>query len=209
MACLVVLMVLGLAWTLQSVILTQENFDLEQFMGRWYEVAVVSTCPHYMHRKKENPVIVALELKHFAFEDNFTVTTATFRNGSCKETSRVYSLTNTPGRFFHHVPRFEADVDSFVVHTNYDQHATIVQLSTEKPSGNKTTSVKLYSRTMNTSHAVLDSFKTVVRKHGLSDDIVIINQQKNECAAAEPVTDPSDRPLVPYFLHDDHTSARI
>lgn len=112
------------------------------------------------------------------------------RNGSCKQTSTVYGLTYTPGRFFHHVAsmfsqllpifffllcphishqqslgsvtvhRFchtqqtedtflsaglGADVDSQVVRTNYDEYAMMLLLSTEKPSGNKTTIVKLYS----------------------------------------------------------------
>ncbi|XP_061589401.1 protein AMBP-like isoform X2 [Cololabis saira] len=156
MVYLVFCMLLGLAWTFQSVILTQENFDLERFMGRWYEVAVVSTCPYYMQRKKGSPV-VALELKHFPKEDSFTVTAATFRNGSCKETSTVYSLTNISGRFFHHVS----------------------------------------SRTTDMTHPVLDSFKTLVRKHGINDDVIIINQQEGECAPAAPVTEPSTRPQIP------------
>lgn len=40
---------------------------------------------------------------------------------------------------------FEADVDCFVVDTNYDAYAFIILLSTERPSGNQTTIVKLYS----------------------------------------------------------------
>ncbi|XP_044029131.1 protein AMBP-like isoform X2 [Siniperca chuatsi] len=194
---LVSLLVLGSAWTLQAVpvlpeplILTQENFDLGRFMGKWYEVAVVSTCPHYMQRKRGNPVIVALELQQVASEGNFTTTTTSFRNGSCKQTSTDYSLTNTPGRFFYHVARFGADVDSFVVHTNYDEYAMMLLLSTEKPSGNKTTTVKLYSRTMNVRAALLDDFKTLVRQHGMSDDTFIMNQNKGECVPDEQVTKP-------------------
>ncbi|XP_076613521.1 protein AMBP-like [Chaetodon auriga] len=182
---LVSLLVLGSAWTLQTIsvvpeplILTQENFDLGRFMGRWYEVAVVSTCPHYMQRKSANPVIVALELQQVAPGGNFTMTATSFRNGTCMETSTDYGLTATPGRFFHHVARFGADVDSFVVHTNYDKYATVLQLSTEKSSGNKTTIVKLYGRAMNVTAAVLDDFKTLVRQHGMSDETIIMNQNK-------------------------------
>lgn len=40
---------------------------------------------------------------------------------------------------------FNADVDVFVVHTDYDEHAMMLQLSTEKPSGIMSTAVKLYS----------------------------------------------------------------
>lgn len=52
----------------------------------------------------------------------------------------MYSIVNT---FLS--AGFGADVDSFVVDTNYDEYAMMLLLSTEKPSGNKTTTVKLYS----------------------------------------------------------------
>ncbi|XP_028458028.1 protein AMBP [Perca flavescens] len=192
---LVSLLVLSSVWILQAVPvlsepLPQENFDLCRFMGKWYELAVVSTCPHYMQRKRGNPVIVALELQHVASESNFTMTATIFRNSSCKQTSTDYSLTKTPGRFFHHVARFGADVDSFVVHSNYDEYAMMLLLSTEKPSGIKTTTVKLYSRTMSVRTAVLDEFKTVVRQHGVTDDAIVINQNKGECVPGEQMTTP-------------------
>ncbi|KAM6901542.1 protein AMBP-like isoform 2-T2 [Lycodopsis pacificus] len=191
------LLVLGSAWLVHTVpvliepfILTQENFHLAQFMGKWYEVAVVSTCPHYMQRKRGNPVIVALELQHVASDGNFAMTATSFRNGSCKLTSTDYGLTNTPGRFFHHIARFGADVDSFVVHCNYDEYAMVLLLSTEKPSGNKTTAFKLYSRAMSVRATVLDDFKTLVRQHGVSDDAIIMNQNKGVCVPGERVTQP-------------------
>lgn len=192
---LVRLVVMGSAWIGQAVpvlpdplILTQENFDLGRFMGRWYEVAVVSTCPHFMQRKRGNPVIVPLELQHVDSEGNFTMTATSFRNGTCKQMSTNYALTNTPGRFFHHVARFGVDVDSFVVHSSYDEYAMMLILSTEKASGNKTIIVKLYSRTMSVRATVLEDFKTLVRQHGVSDDTIIMNQNKGECVPDEQVT---------------------
>ncbi|XP_034752608.1 protein AMBP-like isoform X2 [Etheostoma cragini] len=191
--CLVSLLVLSLAWILQadpvlSEPLTQENFIIGRFMGKWYELAVVSTCPHYMQRKRGNPSIVALELQHVAFESNFTMTSTIFRNNSCQQTSTDYGLTKIPGRFFHHVARFGADVDSFVVHSNYDEYAMVLLLSTEKPSGIKSTTVKLYSRTMSVRSAVLEEFKTVVRQHGVTDDAVFMNHNKGECVPGQMTT---------------------
>lgn len=40
---------------------------------------------------------------------------------------------------------FSADVYSYVSRTNYDEYAMMLLLSTEKPSGKKATTVKLYS----------------------------------------------------------------
>ncbi|CAJ1070883.1 protein AMBP-like isoform X2 [Xyrichtys novacula] len=155
-------------------------------MGRWYEAAVVSTCPHYMQRKRGNPVMVAMELQQISPEGNFTMTSSSSRNGLCMQTSTGYSSTDTPGRFFHHVARSGADVDSFVVHINYSDFALMIQLSTEKPSGTTTTMAKLFSRTQSVSPAVLHSFKSLVRQYGLSE-ADIVNQSKGECVPSEQV----------------------
>ncbi|XP_068190995.1 protein AMBP-like isoform X2 [Antennarius striatus] len=194
-AGMVSILVVGLACFLQVVIvvpapliLPQENFDLSRFMGTWYETVVVSTCPFYMQRKRVNPIILALELKHVASERNFTLMSSTYRNGTCKQTSTTYDLTDSPGQFFHHVARFGADVDSFVVHTNYDEYAMMVLISIERPLEIKTTTVKLYSRTMNVTTAVLDDFKTLVRQHGINDGVIIINKMTGECVPGKQVT---------------------
>ncbi|XP_060929138.1 protein AMBP-like [Limanda limanda] len=192
---LVSVLVLGSIWTLQGVHtlpatppLPQEDFHLDQFMGRWFEVAVVSTCPYYMQRKRGNPVVLALQLQRVASQGNFTMTATSVRNGSCQQKSTVYHLTDTSGRFFHRNFRFDADVDSFVVETNYDEFALMFLLSTEKPSGNETTIIKLYSRTVDVTPAVRLNYKTLVRRHGLSDEAIIKNHKKDECAprAREP-----------------------
>ncbi|XP_077353779.1 protein AMBP-like [Festucalex cinctus] len=184
----------------ESVIVPQENFNLDQFLGKWYEVAVVSDCPHYMQNKMGNPVVVALDLKS-SQQGNVTVLAKTPRNGSCKQTSTHYASTDTAGQFFYHVPSkchhlchsnfpdiqaheahylpqgLSVDVDAYVVHTDYDQYAMMALLSTERASQNKTTIFKLYSRSLDVRHAALDDFKTLVRTHGMTDDI-IVNENK-------------------------------
>uniref|UniRef100_A0A8C3A8Z6 Lipocalin/cytosolic fatty-acid binding domain-containing protein n=1 Tax=Cyclopterus lumpus TaxID=8103 RepID=A0A8C3A8Z6_CYCLU len=192
----VFLLVLGSTWIVHTVpvalkpfIHTQENvFDLAQFMGKWYEAAVVSTCPHYMKRKREDPIIIALELQHVASNGSFTMTATSLRNGLCKQTSTDYRLTNNPGQFFHHIASMfsQADVDSYVVHSNYEEYAMILLQSVEKPSGNKTTSFKLYSRTMSVRATVLEDFKTLVRQNGGSDDAIIMNQNKGDILLTVP-----------------------
>uniref|UniRef100_A0A3B3YCS1 Lipocalin/cytosolic fatty-acid binding domain-containing protein n=1 Tax=Poecilia mexicana TaxID=48701 RepID=A0A3B3YCS1_9TELE len=174
-----------------------------QFTGRWYEMAVLSTCPHYMQRKKRHPVIMALDLKHVPTQHNFTMTSSTFKNGTCGETLTVYSLTSTPGRFFHRVARFGADVDSFVTHINYDEYALMLQLSTEQPSGNKTTTVKLYGRTMSVSAPVLDQFKALIRHHEMSEDAAIMNQRKGDCFPGKQMMEESANHQVAVSHYDE------
>ncbi|XP_070706064.1 protein AMBP-like [Pempheris klunzingeri] len=81
----------------------------------------------------------------------------------------------------------------------------MLQLSTENPSGNKTTIVKLYSRTMNVTVAMLDNFKALVRQQEMSDNAIIMNQSKGECVPGEQLVPPQPqrskrnvvKPVVP------------
>uniref|UniRef100_A0A8C6WJ73 Lipocalin/cytosolic fatty-acid binding domain-containing protein n=1 Tax=Neogobius melanostomus TaxID=47308 RepID=A0A8C6WJ73_9GOBI len=152
-----------------------------QFLGRWFEVAVASTCPHFMQRKMRNSAIVVLDLQHSAPVGNITVTATSLRNVSCKTTSTNYSLTETPGRFFYHVPKFDADVDVFVADTNYVEYALMVLVSTERSAGNETLIVKLYSRSRDASETIKENFKTLVRRQGINDKAIIFNWDRGHC----------------------------
>lgn len=56
---------------------------------------------------------------------------------------------------------FGADVDSFVVHTNYDEYAMMLLQGTEKPSGIETITVKLYSEFAVFLHCFFFFFHTI------------------------------------------------
>lgn len=104
-----------------------------------------------------------------------------------------YELTTTPGRFFYHVAKWGADVDAYVVHTNYNEYAIVI-MSKQKLSGNKTTSVKLYSRTMTVRNTVLDDFKRLVKDQGMSDANIIIKENKGDCVPGEEVATATAQP---------------
>ncbi|XP_072311414.1 protein AMBP-like [Eucyclogobius newberryi] len=144
-------------------------------------MAVVSTCPHFMQRKMRSSAVVEVNLQHSNTEGNITVTTATFRNDSCKTTFTGFTLTDTPGRFFYHVPQFSADVEVDVVDTDYVERALLVLLSTEKPAGNQTLIAKLYTRSKDVSAAVMENFKTLVRKQGMNEKTIVVNRDRGQC----------------------------
>lgn len=196
---LVPLLVLGWTWTLQGLPVlpeplytTQENFDLTKFLGTWHDVAVATTCPH-MQQHRGDAAIGKLVLQRGTSEDKLKMTRIGFRRGTCKEISGDYELTTTPGRFFYHIQKYSADVDAYVVHTNYNEYAIVI-MSKQKSSGEKSTSLKLYSRTMTVRATVLEDFKTLVRQQGMSDDTIIIKKNKGECVPGEQVEEPSAQP---------------
>ncbi|XP_075936047.1 protein AMBP [Anarhichas minor] len=196
---LVSLLVLGWSSTLQGVPVlpdplypTQENFDLARFFGTWHDVAVASTCPH-VKREEGDAAIGKLVLHTGTTEGKLKITRRMLRQGTCKEIIGEYELTTTPGRFSYHIARWGADVDAYVVHTNYNEYAIVI-MSKKKTSGDNSTSIKLYSRTMSVRDTVLDDFKTLVRQQGMSDDTVIIKQDKGDCVLGELVAEPPTQP---------------
>ncbi|KAM8872348.1 protein AMBP-like isoform 2-T2 [Synchiropus picturatus] len=158
-------------------IIPQENFDLGKFMGVWYEVAVTSTCPLYMQRRRGSPAGAAMQMNPESAA-NINVTSSTFRSNSCQERSTQYHLTDTPGRFLYHVPRLSADVELNVVQTNYDKFAMMVLLSTERPTGTKTTILKLYGRTANMTSGMVSEFTSLVLRHGINPDSIVTTEPK-------------------------------
>ncbi|KAL0965846.1 hypothetical protein UPYG_G00286510 [Umbra pygmaea] len=172
---------------------TQENFDLTKFLGKWHDVAVASTCP-WVQRHKADAAIGTLELQTGSTDGKISMKKKMKRHGTCKEISGEYQLTNTPGRFTYHVAKWGADIDAYVVHTNYNEYA-IILMSKQKTGGEKTMSAKLYSRTMEVRATILDDFKRLVKEQGMADDTIIIKQSKGDCipgvetVAAEPQPD--------------------
>ncbi|XP_030625276.1 protein AMBP [Chanos chanos] len=163
---------------------TQENFDLKRFMGKWYDIAKASTCP-WMHRHKADAAIGSLELANSGSKDKLSMTRTVLRHGTCKQITGDYELTETPGRFYYHSAKWGADVDAYVVHTNYDEYALVVML--KQKGENKTTSVKLYGRKMELRPTLMDDFKTLVKEQGMSEDTIIIKKNKGECVPGEEV----------------------
>ncbi|CAL8321233.1 unnamed protein product [Lota lota] len=174
-----------------------------------YQYERTNTPGHYTyfstrHNKTKDITVVetnyteyALVLKNKKFEREYTQVALYGRTQKVRQdiiqkfkrfsTSRGFPTDSivTP-----HVSEFNADVDSYVVHTNYDEYAMWVILSTEQPSGIQSTLVKLYSRAMDVREGVLTQYRALVRNQGMSDDIIIYKDNKGECdqiSTASPV----------------------
>uniref|UniRef100_A0A8C1Y0A0 Protein AMBP n=1 Tax=Cyprinus carpio TaxID=7962 RepID=A0A8C1Y0A0_CYPCA len=193
MKCVVVVFLLTLLGLLHAgplpdepVLQPQENFDVNRFMGKWYDIAIASTCP-WLKRHKGDAAIGSSELQSSGSTQTISMTLISSRHGTCKSISGEYQLTKTPGRFHYHNAKWNADVDAYVVHTNYDEYALVVMYK-QKPGGEKTTSVKLYGRAMELRPTLIEDFKTLVAEQGMSEDTIIIKKNKGECVPGEQVT---------------------
>lgn len=197
-ASVLCLLALGSAWTQPvepvtavSAGPTQENFDLSRFMGKWYKVAMVSTCSHQMRRYGANPRLVTVELEKADSATNVNKTTSLLWDGVCKQMTNSYGLTEKPGMFIHFSSRLDADVESYVVETDYDDYAIMVMLSANRVTGRTSKIVKLYSRSLDVTNEVLDAFKAQVTRQGLESDTIIMGQDQGQCVAGGPTASPS------------------
>uniref|UniRef100_A0A146W4H1 Protein AMBP n=1 Tax=Fundulus heteroclitus TaxID=8078 RepID=A0A146W4H1_FUNHE len=196
---LVSLLVLGWTRTLQGLPVlpdplypTQENFDLSKFLGKWYDVAKASTY-RCMHGNRGDLAIGKLMLQKGTTEGKLKMTRTALRGGTCKERTGDYELTSTPGRFFYHVAKWGADVDAYVVHTNYNEYAIMI-MSKQNSTGDKSISLKLYSRTRTVRPTILDDFKTLVQQQGIGEEFIFIRKDKGDCVPGEQVAAPTIQP---------------
>ncbi|CAL9683730.1 unnamed protein product [Knipowitschia caucasica] len=207
-------LLLGWTWSLHAVPMpteplypTQEHFDLTQFLGTWYDLAVATKCTHSQHRRGD-AAIGKLVLQRGAGQ-TLKMTRTMLKQNLCLQITGEYELASTPGRFFYHVAKWNADVDAYVVHTNYNEYAIFI-MNKKKPTGDSV-SVKLYGRSKDIRPTILEDFKTLARQQGISNEFITIKQNKGDCIPGEQVPAPSTQPetprvrrsVVPTFAHLD------
>ncbi|XP_046717800.1 protein AMBP [Silurus meridionalis] len=169
----------------EPLLQTQENFDLDRFLGKWYDIASASNCPWRRKHKGDSP-IGSLELQQSDTPNSLSMTRIMSRQGECKMITGNYVKTETPGRFYYHSVKWSADVDAYVVHTNYDEYALVVMF--KQRGENRTTSVSLYGRKKELRPTLLEDFRTLVAEQGMSADTISIKHNKGDCVPGEKTT---------------------
>uniref|UniRef100_A0A8C9SHY4 Protein AMBP n=1 Tax=Scleropages formosus TaxID=113540 RepID=A0A8C9SHY4_SCLFO len=166
---------------------TQENFDQHRFMGKWYDVAIASTCP-WLKSHKGRITAETLELKPGHSSDTISLTRTAIRDGSCKQESAVYELSKVPGRLIYHSTKWATNVETYVVRTNYDEYAIVA--ITNKDGQKRTTTFKLYGRSVEPRPTLIDEFTQLVKEQGMSDDDIVTLKNAGECVPGEPAPEP-------------------
>ncbi|XP_077594225.1 protein AMBP [Stigmatopora nigra] len=187
-ALLVPMLLLAWPWTIQTQFLypTQENFDLTRFLGTWHDIAVAKISPNLDHHKKESAIGKLVLQRGGAMMDKLEMTKTVLKNGICKEKTAEYTLTEVPGNF--QFAKLGAEVDAYVVHTNYVEYAIMIMVKNVSPD-QSSISIKLYSRTMDVRDTLLDDFKRLAIEQGMSNDDIIIKLDKGDCVPGEVVED--------------------
>ncbi|XP_058158490.1 protein AMBP [Dasypus novemcinctus] len=160
----------------------QENFNLSGIYGKWFNVAIGSSCP-WLKKLKGRLTVSTLVLGEGTTEDEISTTSTRWRKGVCEEISGTYEKTSTDGKFRYHKSRWNVTMESYVVHTNYDEYAIIL---TKKFSRHgPTLTAKLYGRQPQLRDSLLEEFREFALGVGIPSNSIFILSDKGECVPGE------------------------
>ncbi|XP_032491362.1 protein AMBP [Phocoena sinus] len=169
--------------TLPDDIQVQENFDLSRIYGKWFHVAVGSTCP-WLKRFKDKMTMSSLVLGEGATDREISVTNTHWRKGVCEAISGAYEKTGTDGKFLYHKPKWNITMESYVVHTNYDEYAIFLTKKFSRRHG-PTITAKLYGREPQLRETLLEQFREVALGVGIPEDAIFTMPDRGECVPGE------------------------
>ncbi|KAM5261045.1 protein AMBP [Hipposideros larvatus] len=178
--------------TVPGNIQVQENFDISRFYGKWFHVAIGSTCPWLM-RFKDRLAISTLTLREGATERQLSTTSTLWRKGFCEETSGTYEKADTDGKFLYQKPKWNITIESYVVHTNYDEYAIILSKKLSHRHG-LTITAKLYGRRPQLRESLLEEFRQVALGVGVPENAIFTMADKGECVPGEQESEPTSPP---------------
>ncbi|XP_045647062.1 protein AMBP [Ursus americanus] len=168
---------------------TQENFDISRMYGKWFHVAMGSTCP-WLKKFMDRMSMSTLVLGEGATDGEISVTSTQWRRGACEEISGAYEKTSTNGKFLYHKPKWNMTMEFYVVHTNYDEYAIFLTRKTSRHHG-PTITAKLYGRQRQLRESLLEEFRELALGVGIPEDSIFTMADKGECVPGEQEPEPS------------------
>ncbi|XP_039096262.1 protein AMBP [Hyaena hyaena] len=167
----------------------QENFAISRIYGKWFHVAIGSTCP-WLKKFMDRMSMSTLVLGEGATDKEISMTSTRWRRGTCEEISGAYEKTDTDGKFLYHKSRWNITMESYVVHTNYDEYAIFLTKKFSRHHG-PTITAKLYGRQPQLRESLLQEFREVALGVGIPEDSIFTMADKGECIPGEQEPEPS------------------
>ncbi|XP_047381667.1 protein AMBP [Sciurus carolinensis] len=177
--------------TLPEDIQVQENFDVTRIYGKWFNLAIGSTCP-WLKRIKDRMSMSTLVLGEGTTEAEISTIQTHWRRGVCEEIAGAYEKTSTAGKFLYRKPRWNVTMESYVVHTNYDEYAIILTKKISRRHG-ATMTAKLYGREPQLRDSLLQAFREMALGVGIPEDSIFTMADRGECVPGE--QEPAPTPL--------------
>uniref|UniRef100_A0A6J0UVN9 Protein AMBP n=1 Tax=Pogona vitticeps TaxID=103695 RepID=A0A6J0UVN9_9SAUR len=176
-----------LAATGAGIIPIQENFDEARFYGKWYGVALGTTC-RWMKQHKERFTMGTTVVGPGKTPEEISLTSTRLRQGLCSRVTADYQKTSTPGKVTYYNSKWKANVENFVVRTDYDEYAFVVMK--KNSSHGFTTTAKLYGRTPTLREDLVAEFRQFALDLGIPEDSIFLLINTGECVPPETESEP-------------------
>uniref|UniRef100_UPI00398F2225 lipocalin-like n=1 Tax=Pristiophorus japonicus TaxID=55135 RepID=UPI00398F2225 len=155
----------------------QSNFNINQFLGKWYIIGMASDARWFTTRKEKFQMSTILMKP----AENDTVETILTKQkcGECYQIIFPYKKTEQEGRFKFHSDRWNNDQEVYVTRTNYDEYAVVHSILTK--GSEITTLVKLYGRGQELRQAIVERFRQYCLEQGLEKENILTFAKQEEC----------------------------
>ncbi|NXW71386.1 AMBP protein, partial [Hirundo rustica] len=160
----------------------QENFEAERMYGKWFDIAIGTTCK-WMKNYKEKFSMGTLVLGPGPSANQISATSTRLRQGDCIQVSGEYQKTSTSGKYTYYSPKWDMSIQSYVLRTNYEEYAVI--LMKKKSSFGPSTTLKLYGMSPELREDLIDSFHQLALDMGIPEDSIFILANRGECVPQE------------------------
>ncbi|NXT92079.1 AMBP protein, partial [Anhinga rufa] len=169
----------------------QENFEAERMYGKWYDIAIGTTCK-WMKNYKEKFSMGTLVLGPGPSTNQISTASTRLRQGDCTLISGEYQKTSTPGKYTYYNPKWDVSIQSYVLRTNYEEYAVI--LMKKKSSFGPSTTLKLYGRSPELREDLIETFQQLALEMGIPTDSIFILANRGNLAqgSTSPTACPPD-----------------
>ncbi|MEE6504846.1 hypothetical protein FKM82_005357 [Ascaphus truei] len=177
----------------EDPIQVQENFDLTKMYGKWYDIAIGSTCK-WVKQHKDKFNMGTMELSQGESNGDVRTVNTRMRYGTCNQIVGSYQKTTIPGKFNYLSPKncsvfcvlpieWHMAMQSSVVFTNYNEYA--IMLMKKNRGSETTTTVVLYGRAPELRDSLIAEFRQFALEQGIPEDSIFTVINKGECAPGD------------------------
>uniref|UniRef100_A0A8C5RD89 Protein AMBP n=1 Tax=Laticauda laticaudata TaxID=8630 RepID=A0A8C5RD89_LATLA len=126
-----------------DLIQIQKDFDEARIYGKWYAIALGTTCK-WLKTYKDRFLSGTLMVAPGDTSKELSVTSTRLRQGTCSQVVGVYQKSSIPGKYQYYNSRWETHIVGYVARTNYDDYTFLAWK--KNSSYGYTTTTQLYGK---------------------------------------------------------------
>ncbi|XP_030062781.1 complement component C8 gamma chain isoform X2 [Microcaecilia unicolor] len=144
----------------------QDNFNLNQFAGKWFLIGVASECNYLKEHNFQLEGTTIVVSQDLTLEKKLPISTFRKLDGICWEIKQEYKQDKVLGRFLLTVRGYGHKLNMVVANTDYSSYAILYYQK------QRTVSIKLYARSVTVNDDVITKYENRVRELNIGEDFI-------------------------------------